>query len=85
MPCQAKRRARHQLAGWTCTGTDLVSVMEVGPAGDRIPIVVPRGALELVMNREHALGYDVQEFAGGDHFHLCLTPVEAADYAMSSA
>jgi hypothetical protein len=58
--------------------------MWFGPAGDRLPVVVPREALEIVMQREFAMGYEVEDFHGGDHFHLCLTAVEAADYEFAS-
>lgn len=84
MSCEAKQRPRHKVQGWACDGEDLVSVMECGPTGDRMPIVCPRAALELVMQREWALGYEVKAFAGGDHYHLCLDPVEAADFEFAS-
>jgi hypothetical protein len=81
MPCQAKPRASYKIAGWTCTGDDLVSVMRFTALASDGPvdIVCPRVALEIVMSREFAMGYDVRDFAGGDHYHLCLTPAESAD------
>jgi hypothetical protein len=30
------------------------------------------------------MGYEVRDFAGGDHFHLALTPIEAADFEFAS-
>lgn len=84
MPCQATHRTRTRTHGWVCTGEDLVSVLHFTTGGETIDMVIPREALEIVMSREFAMGYDVRDFAGGDHFHLCLTPAEAADLEFAS-
>lgn len=67
-PCGATRPALID-AGWECTGRGLVVLIVL--AGQRLPVVLPRRALEII-DPDPWWELPVKDFTGGDHLHLVV-------------